>query len=149
MSNYPARTESLRIERTVDARPAVVFDAWTSPEVMRRWWHAAADWSTPEADVDLRVGGSFSVSMRDTVGEVHRGRGTYLIVEPPYRLAWVWDGDGEARTGSRVDLAISASPTGGSVVVLEQTLLPDADASAEFEEGWQRCLDNLERVMAS
>ena len=39
-------------------RPAQrVFDAFTSEEVMRRWWHAGRDWETPEASVDLRVGG--------------------------------------------------------------------------------------------
>src|SRR5207245_7150204 len=41
-----------------------VFDAWTSPEVMRRWFHCAPDWETPEAEVDLRVGGKVRVAMR-------------------------------------------------------------------------------------
>src|SRR5205807_10550772 len=47
----------VRIERTFAASAEDVFDAWTSPEVMRRWFHVAADWETPEAEVDLRVGG--------------------------------------------------------------------------------------------
>lgn len=49
----PAR--EVRIERTYAAPIEVVFDAWTSPEVMRRWLHPASDWGTPEAEVDLRV----------------------------------------------------------------------------------------------
>jgi uncharacterized protein YndB with AHSA1/START domain len=47
----------VRIERTFPASAEEVFDAWTSPEVMRRWLHPAPDWETPEAEVDLRVGG--------------------------------------------------------------------------------------------
>ena len=47
----------VRIERTFAAPAEAVFDAWTSPEVMRRWFHVGADWDTPEAQVDLRVGG--------------------------------------------------------------------------------------------
>jgi uncharacterized protein YndB with AHSA1/START domain len=33
----------VRIERTFDAPREVVFDAWTSPEVLRRWFHCAPD----------------------------------------------------------------------------------------------------------
>jgi uncharacterized protein YndB with AHSA1/START domain len=54
----------VRIERTFDAPAEAVFDAWTRPEVMRRWWHAGPDWETPEAEVDLRVGGKVRVVMR-------------------------------------------------------------------------------------
>ena len=41
----------------VEAPAQAVFDAWTSEEVMRRWWHAEHDWETTVAEVDLRVGG--------------------------------------------------------------------------------------------
>ena len=54
----------LRIERAFRAPVEDVFDAWTSPEVIRRWLHCASDWETPEAEVDLRVGGSVRVVMR-------------------------------------------------------------------------------------
>jgi uncharacterized protein YndB with AHSA1/START domain len=54
----------VRVERTFAAPAADVFDAWTSPEVMRRWLHPGPDWATPEADVDLRVGGRVRVVMR-------------------------------------------------------------------------------------
>ena len=50
-------TKTLRIERTYQAPAQAVFDAWTTEEVMRRWWHAEHDWETTEAEVDLRVGG--------------------------------------------------------------------------------------------
>ena len=55
----------LRIERTFDAPADAVFEAWTSEEVLRRWLHAQPDWDTPIAEVDLRVGGSVRVVMRD------------------------------------------------------------------------------------
>ena len=54
----------LRIERTFAATSEEVFDAWTSPEVLRRWLHPAPDWATPVAEVDLRVGGKVRVVMR-------------------------------------------------------------------------------------
>src|ERR1700712_3346718 len=49
LMSAPATT--LRIERTYRASAEAVFDAWTSEEVIRRWWHAEHDWETTEAEV--------------------------------------------------------------------------------------------------
>ena len=56
-----AAGHTLRMERTFEAPAQRVFDAWTSEEVMRRWWHAQHDWETTVAEVDLRVGGEVRV----------------------------------------------------------------------------------------
>ena len=56
---------TLRIERSYQAPAQMVFDAWTSEEVLCRWFHAEHDWETTEAEVDLRVGGVVRVVMRD------------------------------------------------------------------------------------
>ena len=48
---------SLGMKRTYAAPAERVFDAFTTEEVMRRWWHGEHDWETTEAEVDLRVGG--------------------------------------------------------------------------------------------
>ena len=53
----------VRIERTFAAPAEAVFDAWTNPEVMRRWFHCGPDWETPVAEVDLRVGGTVRVCL--------------------------------------------------------------------------------------
>ena len=66
---------TLRMERTYEAPAQAVFDAWTSEEVMRRWWHAEHDWETTEAEVDLRVGGVVRVVMRDPHEDVEYGGG--------------------------------------------------------------------------
>jgi len=62
---------SLRIERSFDATPEEVFDAWTSPEVLRRWWAAHPQGSTPVAEVDLRAGGRYRLSMESPDGTRH------------------------------------------------------------------------------
>ena len=87
---------TLTIERTYAAPPERVFDAFTSEEVMRRWWHAGHDWETPEARVDLRIGGEVRVLMRDPHEDTeYGGGGVYTEIEPPSRLAftWIWDDD--------------------------------------------------------
>jgi uncharacterized protein YndB with AHSA1/START domain len=60
---------TLRMERTYEAPAQAVFDAWTSEEVIRRWWHAEHDWGTTKAEVDLRVGGAATI-----VRFTHSGR---------------------------------------------------------------------------
>src|SRR4051794_24677747 len=79
---------TLRIERTFQAPAQAVFEAWTSEEVMRRWWHAEHDWETSEASVDLRVGGEVRVVMRDPRQDAeYGGGGGYTGNDPPRPLA--------------------------------------------------------------
>ena len=81
--------ETLVLERTYSAPAEVVFDAWTSEEVMRRWFHGEHDWETPEAHVDLRLGGNVRVVMRDPEKDVeYGGGGHYTEIDPPRRLAF-------------------------------------------------------------
>src|SRR3982751_2584908 len=97
---------TLRPERTFRAPVEAVFEAWTSEEVLRRWWHTEQGWETSEAEVDLRVGGTVRVVMRDPEKDVEAGgRGAYTEVEPPTRLAftWIWDDHPTRRTLIEID----------------------------------------------
>jgi uncharacterized protein YndB with AHSA1/START domain/DNA-binding transcriptional ArsR family regulator len=139
---------AVRIERTYQASADVLFDAWTNPEVIRKWWHAGPDWDTADAEIDLRVGGRLRVVMRDTDGAEYTATGVYTVVERPSRLGWTWHGeDGEAGTGSRLDLRITEHD-GLTTVVLTHSGLPGHHAADELREGWGLCLDNLANVIA-
>ena len=88
----------VRIERTFAASAEDVFDAWTSPEVMRRWFHCAPDWETPEAEVDLRVGGKVRVAMRRPDGTEVEAQGVYTPARAGFSLTpgdWGDFGDSE------------------------------------------------------
>lgn len=137
----------VRIERTYRASADAVFDAWTNPEVIKRWWHPGLDWSTADAEVDLRVGGHILVVMRDTAGNEYTGRGRYTVVDRPSRLAWTWHGEeGEAGTGSQLDLHFVERDE-HTTVTLVHSGLPDGRPAAEFNEGWNLILDNLVREL--
>ena len=47
----------LEVRRTFNAPCAKVFRAWTDPVMLGKWWRPVPEWSSPVADVDLRVGG--------------------------------------------------------------------------------------------
>ena len=92
MTEHP----TLTMERTFDAPAERVFDAFTSEEVLARWFHAGHDWETPEATADVRVGGEVRIVMRNPHEDVkYGGRGSYTEIDPPRRLAftWIWDDD--------------------------------------------------------
>jgi uncharacterized protein YndB with AHSA1/START domain len=138
---------TLRMERTFNAPAQRVFDAWTSPEVLRRWWHAEYDWETTLAEVDLRVGGAVRVVMRDPEKDVeYGGGGQYLEIDPPRRLVftWFWDGN-DTRQLIEVDFEES---DGVTTVRFTHSDLWSEEAVRDHESGWGRCFDNLERALS-
>ena len=138
---------TLRIERTFKAPAEKVFDAWTSEEVMRRWWHAEHDWETTLADVDLRVGGAVRIVMRDPEKDAeYGGGGQYLEIDPPRRLVFTWYWDGNAtRQVIEVDFE---EADGATTVRFTHRDLWDEEAVRSHEEGWNLAFDNLERALA-
>jgi uncharacterized protein YndB with AHSA1/START domain len=138
---------TLTIERTYRAPAARVFEAFTSPEVMRRWWHAEREWETSEAEVDLRVGGEVRVVMRDpAAGAEYGGGGRYTEIDPPRRLAftWLWD-DMTTRMLIEIDFE---ERDGVTAVRFTHSGLWDEGAVRSHEAGWTRAFDNLEETLA-
>jgi uncharacterized protein YndB with AHSA1/START domain len=140
--------QTLTIERTYAAPAERVFDAFTSEEVMRRWWHPAPDWDTPEASVDLRVGGRVRVVMRDPESDVrYGGGGAYTEVDPPRRLVftWIWDDD---RDQVQQLIEIDFEEIDGLTAVrFTHRDLWDEAAVRSHEEGWNAAFDNLARIV--
>ena len=140
-------TRTVRLERSFQAPAQAVFDAWTSEEVLRRWWHAELGWDTAAAEVHLRVGGAVRVVMRDPEkGVEYGGGGQYTEIEPPHRLAFTWIWDGDTR---RTLIEISFEETDGVTTVrFTHSGLWDEEAVRAHEDGWTKLFANLERTLA-
>jgi uncharacterized protein YndB with AHSA1/START domain len=141
----------LTVQRTFDSPREEVFEAWTSPEVMRRWFAAGHDWTTPTVEVDLRPGGHVRVSMAETGGEpVHMFEGTYLEVEPPKRIVFTVEWQGEDADGVASTVTVEFRERDGrTTVVLTQTGLASEESRDDHEDGWAKCLANLEARVLS
>ncbi|CAN5551454.1 SRPBCC domain-containing protein [soil metagenome] len=136
----------LEIERTYEAPIDVVFDAWTSPEVMRRWWQAETGWSTSDAVADLRIGGDIRVVMHDPAkGVDHGGGGVYTEIERPNRLAftWLWDDD---HRGTLIEINF-AEVAASTKVTFKHSGLWDEEAVRDHTHGWSNILDSLGRSL--
>jgi uncharacterized protein YndB with AHSA1/START domain len=136
----------VRIERSFDASPEDVFDAWTSAEVMRRWLHPAPDWDTPRVEVDLRVGGKVSVVMRRADGTEVESRGEYTLIERPHRLVMTWTFGDEPSNQQVIDLSFSASKGATTVLMVNSGISTDERRDGQ-DAGWRGCFDELERTL--
>ncbi|HLM30060.1 MAG TPA: SRPBCC domain-containing protein [Solirubrobacterales bacterium] len=148
--NDPSRPDTIRIERVINAPRQAVFDAWLSADVLRRWWPAGADWETPVAEVEPRVGGRLRLVMRSPDGEEFGGGGEYVAIEPPERvvITWRWDGHAGHEGTQRVEVELQDRGDGTTDLVLTNTGLADDEAKRSHREGWEASFDNLERVLA-
>src|SRR6266446_4395037 len=72
------------LTRVFDASRRLVFDAFTKPELLKRWF-GPRGWSLPVCEVDLRVGGGFRFVMRGPDGKEMGMRGVYREITPPER----------------------------------------------------------------
>ncbi|HKO27707.1 MAG TPA: SRPBCC domain-containing protein, partial [Solirubrobacteraceae bacterium] len=144
VSEQPDRV--VRIERTYAASAEEVFDAWTSPEVMRRWFHCGPDWATPVAEVDLRVGGAVRIVMRRPDRREAGARGEYTVIDRPHRLVMTWTFDDAPANQQLVELTFEEAE-GTTIVVLTNRDISSDERRASQDEGWRLCLDELERLL--
>ena len=137
----------VRIERTFAAPAEDVFDAWTSAEVMRRWFHCAPDWATPEAEVDLRLGGKVRVVMRMPDGTQVEAQGEYTLIDRPQRLAMTWTFHDDPYNEQLIELSFSESE-GSTTVLMVNSRISTHERRDAQDWGWHGCLDQLERLLA-
>lgn len=135
---------TLRLTRMIRADPAAVFDAWTQPEHLKRW-SAPEGLDVDAAEVDLRVGGRYSIRMQAPDGGHHTAVGEYREIERPHRLSysWRWSEPGNDHYDTLVTVEFHARD-GATEVVLTHELFPDAEIAGKHDEGWTSCLNRLE-----
>jgi len=130
-------TEKITVETTVAAPIDRVWDAYVSPEDIKRWNAASDDWHTPSATVDLREGGVFTARMEAKDGSMGFDfAGTYTKIETHSLIAYEFGGR---------HASVEFEP-GADVVRVRVTFDPEAEFPIEHQRaGWQSILDNFKR----
>ena len=77
--------DELVITRVFDAPRELVWRAWTEPELVKRWW-GPKYFTSPFAEIDLRVGGKYLFCMRGPDGKDYWSTGTYREIAPPEKI---------------------------------------------------------------
>ncbi len=141
----------IMITREFDAPKHLVYKAWTTPELIKRWWTGERG-EVVSVDVDLRVGGTWRYVMTANQGFEVAFHGEYREVVPDERLVYteVYEGVPDAEA---VDTSTFTEQDGRTTVtVLVQHSSKenrDGHINSGMEDGMQEALDALERVAVS
>lgn len=147
----PSETEIL-IVRELDAPRALVWEAYTTPALVRRWWHARRGEIT-SIEIDLRVGGRWRYAMIATNGGFEVAfHGEYRELVPHERIvsSEVYEGAPEHEALTTVSLAETDGRT--TLQIRQQVAsraVRDAILATGMEDGLQDALDLLEQAAAS
>ncbi|GAA1010439.1 activator of HSP90 ATPase [Acrocarpospora pleiomorpha] len=161
MTIYTLNPElDLVLERTVDVAPELVWKAWTTPELLMRWF-APRPWSTPFCEIDLQPGGRFNTTMRSPEGEEYPNSGCILLVEEGSTLIFTSGlGPGfrpqtaEGEAGFPFTAVISIKPDGNGTKYTAIAMHADSSTRKThedmgFAEGWGMALDQLVELVKS
>ncbi|MEP7117401.1 MAG: SRPBCC family protein [Acidobacteriota bacterium] len=155
-------TRDLVLERIVDVPPVLVWKAWTTPEILMKWF-TPVPWSTVACELDLRPGGIFSTVMRSPEGQDFPNLGCVLEVVDGARFAWTsalgpgFRPQGAATTSlddGAIDFTavISIEPHGSGTKYTAVAIHGREDACRKhkamgFHDGWGTALTQLVAVV--
>ena len=145
--------EQILITREFDAPKHLVYKAWTTPELVKRWWHANRGVVT-SAEIDLRVGGKWRY-----VGESPDGRGVafhgeYHELVPNERIVSTEAYEGAPEASATLNTLTLTEVDDGRTLLTVLVQAPskevrDAIIESGMEAGMQDALDLLEEVAVS
>lgn len=134
--------DQLIATRHLDAEPALVWEAFTTPEHLAAFWGGHHATVPPDSVVvDLRVGGTFELETQGADGNRHPLRFRYEIIDAPTRLVL-----SESRTGITTEIRLQPSGSGTTVVV-HQRRLPSELQTERARTGLAGILERLDAVV--
>jgi uncharacterized protein YndB with AHSA1/START domain len=136
----------LVVRRTLNAPARLVFEAWTKPELFRRWWVPKSYGQTLLAcEMDVRAGGQYRLEFRheDSTMEFF---GTYLEVTPYSRLVWTNEEGDDGKTVTTVTFDEDA----GKTLLVVHDRYPSTEALDSGSTGaMPEALNQLEELLAN
>jgi uncharacterized protein YndB with AHSA1/START domain len=137
---------SLTIVRRLNASPAIVFAAWTRPEMIARWWGPDTG-PVLSAEADPRVGGSFRVVFQTLDGETHDCRGEYRQVEVDRKLVFTWEWVTMPERRSLVTIQLRPLETGTEMTFTHAQFFDEATRD-DHRAGWIGAFEKLNALIA-
>ena len=143
----------IAMTRTFDAPCALVFDAWTKPELLKRWLGVFGGWSFVVCEVDLRVGGAYRYVWRGAKGNEMGMGGIFREIVRPERIVCTEKFDEAWYPGDAVDTTTFVEK-GGKTTVTTTVLYATKEArdgvlQSPMEGGVAKSYDKLAEVLAS
>jgi uncharacterized protein YndB with AHSA1/START domain len=141
----------LVVTRTINGPARLVFEAWTKPELFKRWWVPKSfPMSLLSCEMDVRVGGGYRLAFEVGAPKPMEVFGRYLEVTPCSRLVWTND---EADEGGPVTTVTFEEKAGKTLLVMHE-LYPskealDAAMASGEKSGMSETLDQLDEFLVT
>jgi uncharacterized protein YndB with AHSA1/START domain len=137
------------VTRTFNAPARIVFEAWTKPELFRRWWvPKSVGMSLVGCEMDVRVGGKYRLVFAHGASSQMEFFGRYIEVTPHSRLVWTND---EGDEGGAVT-TVTFEEKGGQTLLVVQDRYPSKeafDAGSGSMDAMPETLDQLDELLAT
>jgi uncharacterized protein YndB with AHSA1/START domain len=150
---YPQGDRELVMKRAFAAPHRMVFDAYTRPELIRRWLGAFAGWEFDVCEVDLREGGAYRWVWRNTDGRTMGMGGVYREISAPHRLVCTEKFDESWYEGEGLVTATFVEAGGTTTLTVtmryESTATRDGVLASPMEEGVSASYDRLEEMLVA
>jgi uncharacterized protein YndB with AHSA1/START domain len=138
---------TLVVRKLIRASPERLFDAWTRPEELRKWWGPKSI-TCIGAEIDLKVGGRYRIANQFPDGKVLWIGGEFELIERPGRLVFGWQLESPSAAAERVTVTFAARGESTEVTVTHERIA-DAATRNLHEQGWLGCLDGLAQYASS
>src|SRR6187551_2150952 len=139
----------LVVTRTVNGPARIVFEAWTKPELFKRWWvPKSIGVSLLSCEMDVRVGGKYRLVFGNDGSKPMEFFGRYIEVTPHSRLVWTND---EGDEGGPVT-TVTFEEKGGQTLLVIHDLYPSKEAADEGSgslDGMPETLEQLDELLVS
>jgi uncharacterized protein YndB with AHSA1/START domain len=141
----------LVITRTFSGPARLVFEAWTTPELFKRWWvPKSAGVTLVACEMDVRAGGRYRLVFSSAASPQMEFFGRYIEVTPPSRLVWTND---EGDEGGAVT-TVTFEEKGDQTLLVMHDLYPskqalDENLASGAMEGMPQTLDQLDELLAT
>jgi uncharacterized protein YndB with AHSA1/START domain len=143
----------LAMTRVFDAPRSMVFDAWTKPELLKRWLGVFGSWTFAVCDVDLRVGGKYRFVWRGKDGNEMAMGGVYREIVRPERIVCTEKFDDPWYEGDAIDTTTFVERAGKTTmtttVLYGSKEIRDAVLKSPMESGVAKSYDKLAEVLAA
>ena len=143
----------IAMTRVFDAPRSLVFDAWTRPELLKRWLGVRGGWTFAVCEIDLKVGGRYRFVWRGPDGTEMGMGGVYREIARPERLVATEKFDEPWYEGEAVDTTVfvehGGKTTATMTVLYASREIRDAVLASPMESGVAESYDKLAELLAS
>ena len=137
----------LEQERVFDASTEQVFRLFTEPTELGKWW-GPHGFTTPEIQIDLRLGGTLRFTMQPPDGEAFHLSGEFLEIQPPSKLRFTFRWEEPVPDDRETVAAVSLESLGGRTSVsLTQGDFTTEERLELHRSGWADSFEKLDAVL--